>query len=368
LILATLAAVPLAAVDCSTPFSILTGSYGSTLNLSVSGFSNTDVQTSIGYWSGCAGYGSEFPTLTIGGSSGIPVSVRFINGVSTASNGGCGVTQRTGSNNRVTSATIDVWTQQNNGVACNPIDTLAHEFGHLFGLANALDPACVGHIMGARPPGGTRTVAEDDCAVANEMWTTPAEVPSPEPVSPPPGPNGGTSSPLVLGLDGGGFRFTDVAGGIEFDLDADGVPEHTAWLSPESLDGFLALDRNSDGEITDGTELFGDSTPQPPSETPNGFLALAVFDQLLEGGNGNGRIDPRDVVFDFLVVWRDEDHDGMSSSHELYPLADLGVEEIDLSYIEARRRDRYRNQLRYKSHARLTDRTVQVVDVFFLTE
>ena len=218
-------------------------------------------------------------------------------------------------------------------------DTLAHELGHVYGLDNApSDPTCLGHIMGSRTPGGTRTVLADDCEVAQEKWLTPTEpegTPGVIPNSPV------NTSPLVVNLDRRGFRFTDVAGGVEFDLDADGVAERTAWLARDSRDGFLVLDRDGDGEITGGAELFGDHTAQPPSAEPNGFLALAVFDDEAQGGNHNGTIDPGDGIYPLLAVWVDESHDGRSQAGELHSLESLGVKSIGLLYVEARRRDRH---------------------------
>lgn len=135
-----------------------------------------------------------------------------------------------------------------------------------------------------------------------------------------------------------------------------------------SQDGFLVLDRDGDGEITSGAELFGDGTAQPPSAEPSGFLALALFDGEAAGGNRNGAIDPGDGVFPLLQVWIDEDHDGRSRAGELHSLESLNVRSIDLGYVEARRRDRHGNQLRYKSLVRIGRRSAEIVDVFFLRE
>jgi hypothetical protein len=181
-------------------------------------------------------------------------------------------------------------------------------------------------------------------------------------------PVGTPSSPLLLDLDNGGFTFTDAADGVRFDLDADGRSEQTAWTVAGSGDGFLWLDRDADGFVDGGGELFGDHTPQPFSANPNGFLALAVFDQAAAGGNGDAAITAEDSIFPLLRVWVDANHDGSAQSQEVKALAELGISRLELAYIESRRRDPHGNELRYRGSARKNHRLIQVVDVIFLRE
>ena len=133
-------------------------------------------------------------------------------------------------------------------------------------------------------------------------------------------------SPLVLDLDGDGVETIGLDAGIHFDHDGNRFAEMTGWAGAD--DGLLVLDRNGNGTIDDGSELFGDKTLlSEGTYAANGFAALAELDT-----NQDGIINDLDAAFSQLRVWKDSNSDGVVSEGELLTLAEAGVAGIGVNY------------------------------------
>jgi hypothetical protein len=159
-------------------------------------------------------------------------------------------------------------------------------------------------------------------------------------------------SPVVIDINGDGVVLTTAAEGVDFDLNGNGTRDRLGWTKADSDDAWLALDRNGNGNIESGAELFGDYTAQPPGPNKNGFLALAEFDRQSNGGNSDGIIDRQDQVFSQLRLWQDANHNGVSESGELHTLDSLHIKALELDFKESKRVDEFGNEFRYRAKIR----------------
>lgn len=140
--------------------------------------------------------------------------------------------------------------------------------------------------------------------------------------------------PLVLDLDGDGLEISPLARGVQFDTNGDSIRTATAWVQAD--DGLLALDRNGNGAIDSGRELFGDETLLADGKkAAHGFAALAELDvggaANATGGAGDGVFDAKDAQFTNVRVWRDLNQDGISQANELQTLTDAGIASVKLA-------------------------------------
>ena len=170
-------------------------------------------------------------------------------------------------------------------------------------------------------------------------------------------------SPLILDLDGDGVEADALT---HFDHAGDGWAELSRWASAD--DGVLVWDRNSDGVINDGGELFGNNTAlKSGNKAANGFAALADLDS-----NSDGKVDSSDAEWSNLRVmrWTDANNDGVMQESEsrLVTLDSLGVKSLGTGYTNSDHVDKSGNEHRQVGSYTKTDgTTAKMTDVWFVT-
>lgn len=131
--------------------------------------------------------------------------------------------------------------------------------------------------------------------------------------------------PLVFDFDGDGIETVGTDASILFDHNGDGIKTGTGWV--RSDDGFLVLDRNGNGSIDNGSELFGVDTV-----LSNGQLATDGFSALKDvDSNQDNLFDVNDAQFSSVRIWRDLNQNGISDTGELMSFADAGIASINLN-------------------------------------
>ena len=135
-----------------------------------------------------------------------------------------------------------------------------------------------------------------------------------------------TRSPLVVDLDGDGVETIGTNSNVYFDHDNNGFAESTGWVGKD--DGLLVRDLNNNGQIDDGTELFGNNSVLSSGEkAANGFEALKDLDS-----NNDGIFNSSDTAWNQVKVWKDANSNGVVDEGELLTLEQAGIENIDLNY------------------------------------
>jgi hypothetical protein len=292
------------------------------------------MEIAAGMWNGCGASGTGFPAINFNGFGTITVTVNYLAGNSGMN--ACGaIAIEYGPSGEADSGVITVWGASAFTSNCADImpSVIAHELGHLFGLEHS---ACNGYIMGT--PLAPRSVQGDECNAVDQLWSTPAAPDKPPGEELPECP----TSPVMIALSNR-YELTRAADGVSFDIDADGQAEQVGWTVGGSDTAFVALDRDGNGRIDDGAELFGDHTPRTDGTiAANGFEALKDLDS-----NADGRLDVSDAVWHKLLLWRDLDHDGQTDAGETERIADSSIVALGTEYRWTGRRDASGNEFRY---------------------
>ncbi|XWU45337.1 MAG: hypothetical protein HEQ09_09280 [Dolichospermum sp. UKL202] len=171
------------------------------------------------------------------------------------------------------------------------------------------------------------------------------------------------TSPIILDLDGNGVDTISKSAGIHFDLDGNKFAETTGWVGKN--DGLLVLDKNGNGKIDNGTELFGNNTLlKNGTKAANGFVALAELDN-----NKDGKIDASDTAYNQLRVWKDSNSNGLADTGELLTLTQAGVKSLNTGYTNQTQTDAQGNQhLQVGNYTRTDGSTRAMNDVWFATD
>ena len=137
--------------------------------------------------------------------------------------------------------------------------------------------------------------------------------------------------PIIIDLNKNGITSTKLNNTIYFDHDNNNFKEASSWI--DKGDAFLALDKNSNGLIDNGNELFGNHTisntrfKYTNNKATNGYEALKAYDL-----NGDNVIDSKDEIYDKLLLWKDSNQNAITDKGELIKLKDSGIVSIDLNY------------------------------------
>ena len=168
-------------------------------------------------------------------------------------------------------------------------------------------------------------------------------------------------SPLVVDLDGDNkIETISTDGGIHFDFDNNQKVENSGWIGKN--EGFLVRDINGNGQIDNGTEMFGNHTLlQNGKNAANGFEALKDLDT-----NKNGKFDAEDEAWSEVKVWRDSNTNGRVDEGELLTLEQAGIESINLGYNYQKNANENGNiEIQQGTFNRIDGTTGKISDIWF---
>src|SRR5688572_29694428 len=179
----------------------------------------------------------------------------------------------------------------------------------------------------------------------------------------------GQCSPIVVDTRHDGIKLGPAGRSVSFDVNADGFRDTVQWVRPGGDEAFLTLDRNRNGLVDDGSELFGVGTPLlEGGNAPNGFVGLAQYDQPLLGGNDDGVISRADAIWPELSLWLDSNADGVATRNEMRRPESFGLTSFGIIPKVRRYIDPAGNSLPYWAYATTSGRPARtvMVDVYFL--
>jgi len=169
-------------------------------------------------------------------------------------------------------------------------------------------------------------------------------------------------TPLILDLNGNGKLSQSITNGVQFDLFNSGNKVNTGWVA--SGEGLLVMDRNQDGVINNGSELFGSATLLPDGQqAANGFAALSAMDT-----NGDAVISSADKNWSALGVWVDSNSDGVSQPGEVKSLDSLGITQLNLNAQSTRTQDAGNIVGLVSSYVTNDGATHEMADVWFVAD
>lgn len=152
------------------------------------------------------------------------------------------------------------------------------------------------------------------------------------------------ATPIIVDLGRDGIRMSSALDGAMFDINGLGRVFWVGWPA-DSGDAWLALDRNGNGRIDSGAELFGNATILSNGRAAaDGYRALAELDS-----NGDGGVSSNDFRFTELVLWIDANRNGIGEAAELVPISNTGIVFLSTDARESRKHDRWGNLFKYRA-------------------